>query len=100
MGIFRTAIGVTGWTSLGSAIGYTIWTRHSKVLPVPSTDYIYNNTLYARYNPNLNPVTHDICIRRVPTDRIKPELLEKEGKLVEAFCAGIWSGWGMLRRIV
>lgn len=96
MGIFRTAIALTGWTSLGSAIGFTVWTRNSKVLPVPPADYIYNTTLFARYNPNKNPVTNDICVRRVPKAQIRPDLLENEGKLVEAFCAGVWGGLGML----
>lgn len=34
-------------------------------------------------------------MRRVPLSQIKPELLEKDGKLAEAFCAGVWSGLGM-----
>ena len=33
-------------------------------------------------------------MRRVPLSQIKPELLEKDGKLAEAFCAGVWSGLG------
>lgn len=33
-------------------------------------------------------------MRRIPLDQIKPELLEKKGKLVEAFCAGVWGGMG------
>ena len=97
MGVFRTALALTGWGSFGSALGYTIWTRKSKVLPVPSTDYIFNHTLFARYNPNNNPVTQDVCVRRVPLEQIRPDLLEKEdeGKLVEKFCAGVWGGLGM-----
>lgn len=49
-----------------------------------------------RNNPNRNPATQDICVRKVPLGSIKPNLLEKadEGKLVEAFCAGVWSGIG------
>ena len=37
-------------------------------------------------------------MRKVPLAQIKPQLLEKEGegKLVEAFCAGVWGGIGML----
>ena len=94
MGLFRTTLTLAGWGSLGSVAGYTIWTRKSKVLPIPSTDYIFGNTLFARFNPYNNPVTQDICVRRVPLKQIKPELLEKEGRLVEKFCAGVWSGWG------
>lgn len=33
-------------------------------------------------------------MRRIPLDQVKPELLEKKGKLVEAFCAGVWGGMG------
>ena len=96
MGFFRTAIAITGWGSLGGAIGYTIWTRNSKIYPVEPTDYIFGNTLIARFNPNNNPVTHDICKRIVPIEKIKPELLQpgNEVRLVERFCAGVWSGWG------
>lgn len=36
----------------------------------------------------------DLCVKRVPLTQIKPEYLEKEGKLVEKFCAGVWSGLG------
>lgn len=58
-------------------------------------DYLFNSTLFARYNPNNAPVTQDLAVRRVPLSQIKPELLEKDGKLAEAFCAGVWSGLGM-----
>lgn len=75
-------------------------TRNSKVMPIPPSDYIFANTLFARYNPNNNPVTQDICVRKVPLDKIKPELLEQEGKLVEAFCAGVWGGLGETLRFV
>lgn len=57
-------------------------------------DYLFHSTLFARYNPNNAPVTQDLAVRRVPLSQIKPELLEKEGKLTEAFCAGVWSGLG------
>lgn len=63
------------------------------------TDYLFNHTLYARYNPENNPTTADVCVRRVPLDKIKPEYLEKEGKLAERFCAGVWSGFGTFTRL-
>lgn len=97
MGVLRTAVAVTGWVSFGSALGFTFWTRKSKVLPIPPTDYIFHSTLFARYNPNNNPVTQDVCVRRVALQRVRSELLENEGKLVESFCAGVWSGWGRYR---
>lgn len=95
MGIVRTALAVTGWTTLGSTAGFLLWTRKSHIVDVPPTDYIFNHTLYSRYNPNNAPVTQDLCVRRVPLANIRPELLEKEGKLVEAFSAGLWGGLGM-----
>ncbi|SMQ46460.1 unnamed protein product [Zymoseptoria tritici ST99CH_1A5] len=94
MGIVRTALAVTGWTTLGSTAGFLLWTRKSHIVDVPPTDYIFNHTLYSRYNPNNAPVTQDLCVRRVPLANIRPELLEKEGKLVEAFSAGLWGGLG------
>ncbi|KAF2172487.1 hypothetical protein M409DRAFT_50178 [Zasmidium cellare ATCC 36951] len=94
MGIFQKTIAATGWTTLGAAAGYVAWTRKSKIVDVPPTDYLFNHTLYARYNPNNAPVTQDLCVRKVPLDKIRPELLEHEGKLVEAFSAGLWSGLG------
>lgn len=94
MGILKTAFAATGWTTLGATAGYVLWTRKTKIVDVPPTDYLFNSTFFARYNPNNAPVTQDLAIRKVPLTQIKPELLEKEGKLVEAFCAGVWSGLG------
>lgn len=59
-----------------------------------ASDYIYNTTFYARNNPENNPTLSDLCVRKVPLSQIKPEYLEKEGKLVEKFCAGVWGGLG------
>lgn len=50
--------------------------------------------MFARYNPERNPTLSDLCVKRIPLSQIKPELLEKEGKLVEKFCAGVWGGLG------
>ena len=96
MGIIRTTLAFTGWTGFGATAGYVLWTRQNRIVDVPPSDYLLNTTLYARYNPNNSPITQDLCLRRVPLSKIKPELLEKEGKLAEAFCAGVWSGWGQL----
>jgi hypothetical protein len=71
-------------------------TRNSKFVPISSDDAIFSSTAYIRNNPNKNPQTKDLCVRKVPLSKIKPHLLEKEGegKLVEAFCAGVWGGIG------
>ena len=99
MGIFRTAIAVTGYSTLAATASFYAITRHCKILPVSPSDYLLNHTLYARYNPNNAPVTQDVCVRKVPLKKIKAELLEEgeEGKLVEAFCAGVWGGVGESR---
>ncbi|KAK3690804.1 hypothetical protein LTR37_018978 [Vermiconidia calcicola] len=94
MGFFRTATNITGWGSLGSVLGYVAWTRHSKINDLPPTDYLFNTTIFSRFNPYNNPAMADICTRKVKLEKIRPELLEQEGKLVEAFSAGVWSGWG------
>ena len=94
MGVLRTTLALSGWGSFGVAAGYVLWTRQTKIVEVPPNDYIFNHTLFARYNPNNAPVTQGLCVRRVPLDKLRPELIEQEGKLVEAFCAGVWSGPG------
>jgi hypothetical protein len=100
MGAFRKFISITTWsTVLGGATaagGWEYWTRNSKFVPLSPNDPIYSSSAYNYQNPNKNPATQDLCERRVPLSKIKPQLLEKEkeGKLIEAFCAGVWSGWG------
>ena len=94
MGLITKAIGLTGWGSLAFAGTFVALTRKNRIVPIPASDYIFNSTSYARYNPYNSPVTQDLCLRQVPLDQLKPEYLEKEGKLVEKFCAGVWSGVG------
>lgn len=94
MGVIRKSLSLAGWGSLAGALTLVGFTYKCKILPVDKNDYIFNHTQYARLNPNNSPYTHDICLRKVPLGSIKPELLEKEGKLTEAFCAGVWSGLG------
>ncbi|ODM15548.1 hypothetical protein SI65_09151 [Aspergillus cristatus] len=94
MGIIR---GTLKLTTIGTAatLGTFFWaTRDSTFVPLPVTDHIFQSKLFSKFNPSKNPTTHDLCIRKVPLSEINPALLEKKGKLVEAFCAGVWSGWG------
>ncbi|KAI9700473.1 MAG: hypothetical protein M1820_006772 [Bogoriella megaspora] len=93
MGILRSTTAVVGWGSLATVGTFIALTRRSGFVQMSKTDEIFSNVFYLRNNPNANPTTHDLCVRRVPLDKIRPELLE-DGKLVEAFCAGIWSGFG------
>ncbi|KAK4995017.1 hypothetical protein LTR66_005072 [Elasticomyces elasticus] len=94
MGVIRTLVAFTGYSGLATVGAFTIFTRRSKFVPLSPTDYIFNNTFFARYNPDTNPTMNDLCVRTVPLTQIRPELLEKEERLVEAFCAGVWGGLG------
>lgn len=94
MGVIRNLFNITALGGVGSYAGWTIWTRNSRFVPLSPTDPIFSLAAYAQNNPNRNPATQDLCVRRVPLSKIKPQLLEKEGKLVEAFCAGVWGGLG------
>lgn len=94
MGIFKFLFKTTVYGAAGGAGAFALWTRNSKFVEAPSTDPLLSSASYLKFNPNKNPILHDTCVRRVPLDKIKPHLLEKEGKLTEAFCAGVWSGLG------
>jgi hypothetical protein len=65
-------------------------------VPVTAQDPIFSSAAYLRNNPNRNPQTKDLFVKTVPITAINPSLLEKEGRLVEAFCAGVWGGGGAL----
>jgi len=94
MGVFKSLSKVAAYGTIAGAGGWALYTRKSNFVPLSTSDYIYNTTFYARNNPERNPATADLCVRRVPLSEIKPEYLEKEGKLVEKFCAGVWGGLG------
>ncbi|CAG8974276.1 hypothetical protein HYALB_00010344 [Hymenoscyphus albidus] len=96
MGIITKFLGTAVLGGAGSAAGFAFWTRNSKFIPVSSSDPLLASPTFLRHNPNRNPLTHDLCVKRVPLSSIQSHLLEKEGegKLVEAFCAGLWSGLG------
>lgn len=95
MGIIKKAIKITSVGAAATLGTFFLLTRKSTFVPFTTSDPIFNSTSYLKFNPNRNPTTHDLCVRKVPLSEIKPELLEKEGKLVEAFCAGVWSGSGV-----
>ncbi|KAG9234218.1 hypothetical protein BJ875DRAFT_376871 [Amylocarpus encephaloides] len=96
MGILARFLSTALLGGASGAAGFAFWTRNSKFAHVSSSDPLFSSPAYLKNNPNKNPATHDICVRRVPLSDIKPQLLEKEseGKLVEAFCAGVWGGLG------
>lgn len=96
MGLISRALKVTAAGTVASVGIFFGATRNDVFEPMDTTDPIFSSPFFAKYNPNRNPTLHDKCVRRIPLDKIKPELLEKKGKLVEAFCAGVWGGMGEL----
>lgn len=96
MGIARTVFNTFVGTGVLGVAGWSIATRNAKFIPILTTDAIFEDPAYRRNNPYKNPATQDYCVRRVPLKNLKPQLLEKEGKLAEAFCAGVWGGLGKI----
>jgi hypothetical protein len=91
----------TAVTTSATIATFFVWTKHCHFTDLsPATDPIFQSAFYKKYNPSANPTTHDLCIRKIPIFKLKPELVEdaERGgtKMVEAFCAGVWSGFGML----
>ncbi|KAL0069351.1 Lanosterol 14-alpha-demethylase [Marasmius tenuissimus] len=81
-----------GVTGLGT---FLFLTRKNEFVPMdPSNSPLFHSRHYKSWNPNDNATTHDDCMRKVPLDQIRPELLQKEGELVRAFVAGVWSSTG------
>lgn len=94
MGIIRGLAKLVGYTSAAGIGTFFIVTRKSTVEELPRTDALFQSPFYRRFNPESNEVVRDNCIRRVPINQIDPSLLEKKGKLVEAFAGGVWGGAG------
>ena len=97
MGILSKAVKATALGIATTTGAFFFVTRKSTFVPLlPTTDPIFLSSFYKKFNPDQNPTTHDLCVRRVPLSKIKPSLRREDGKLVEAFCAGVWSGIGRL----
>ncbi|KAG9247480.1 hypothetical protein BJ878DRAFT_539265 [Calycina marina] len=94
MGIARTIFNSVAGTGVVGVAAWTIATRNARFVPIQANDEIFKDPAYLRNNPFKNPTTQDLCVRRVPLKNIKPQLLEKEGKLAEAFCGSVWGGLG------
>lgn len=76
-----------------------LWTIKCRFEPFgPETSPLFQHPMLKVINPRNNPSSNDCCVRAVPFSQIKPELLEdaRQGgtRLVEAFCAGMWGGYG------
>ncbi|KAB8074895.1 hypothetical protein BDV29DRAFT_156154 [Aspergillus leporis] len=94
MGLVKGFLKLTTYGGLATAGAFFYTTRNDVFVPMQPTDPIFQSAAYRKLNPSQNPTTHDLCIRKVPLSDINPALLEKKGKLTEAFCAGVWSGQG------
>ncbi|KAB8801896.1 hypothetical protein FH972_026717 [Carpinus fangiana] len=94
MGVLRRLVRLTVYGGVAGTGAWMFTTRKSRFVPVEAADPIFRSASYLTNNPNRNPATQDCCVRKVPLDRIRPSLLEREGKLAEAFSAGVWSGSG------
>jgi hypothetical protein len=94
MGLISRFLKVSAAGTVASVGVFFGATRNDVFEPMDSTDPIFSSPFFNKYNPNRNPTLHDKCVRRIPLEKIRPSLLENKGKLVEAFCAGVWSGMG------
>lgn len=96
MGLISRTLKVTAAGTAASIGVFFGATRNDVFQPMDSSDPIFQSPFFQKYNPNRNPTLHDVCVRRIELSKIEPSLLEKKGKLVEAFCAGVWGGMGEL----
>lgn len=94
MGVLGRFLKLSTYGGIATLGAHFIWTRNSSVEPLSVTDYLFTSPWYKKLNPNQNAVLRDVCVRKVPLSQIDPRLLERKGKLVEAFCAGVWGGLG------
>ena len=99
MGFLRKLKVFTGIaTGVGAgALGY-LGASTTVISPLPHDDPLWRSSSHAKYNLHQNPSTQDICIKRIPLSKIKPELLQNEGDLALEFCRGVWGGLGETRR--
>ncbi|KAK5661792.1 hypothetical protein OQA88_9894 [Cercophora sp. LCS_1] len=92
MGIIRRTF-YTGVLTGAGVLAY-LGTTTTLTSPLSSDDPIWRSRPYAKYNVHQNASMHDVVTKRIPLDKIKPELLQKEGGLVLELCRGVWGGIG------
>ena len=95
-GLFKTAVYGTAVAAgtYGLCTRKTQFVHKSFTEEVMKTDDIFKSPHWLRLNPHKNVPLYDLCVRKVPLSKIKPELLEDPSALTTAFCAGMWSGKG------
>ncbi|KAJ5369689.1 uncharacterized protein N7496_005781 [Penicillium cataractarum] len=96
MGLISRVLKVTAAGTVASVGVFFGATRNDVFEPMDVNDPIFSSPFFQKFNPERNPTLHDLCVRRIPLDKLNPSLLEKKGKLVEAFCAGVWGGMGYI----
>lgn len=97
--IFRRLLLSAKVAAAGGAAGlgsFFIYTRNDKFTAVDESDSIFKIVEQNGWNPHSNPTTHDFYVRRVSLNDIRPELRDSPEELTKAFCAGVWSNWGIV----
>lgn len=92
MGITRKLV-FTGLLGTSTAAAY-LASANPVISPLDTSDPVWSSSIYKRHNPARNPSTQDVCIKRIPFSKIRPELLKKDGDLALEFCRGVWGGLG------
>lgn len=92
MGIIKRTIYTAALT--GTALGGYMAGTTSLISPIPHGDPVFDSKAFRKYNIHRNPSTQDVVIKRIPLDKVRPELLQKDGDLAVEFCRGVWAGWG------
>ncbi|KIX97393.1 uncharacterized protein Z520_06845 [Fonsecaea multimorphosa CBS 102226] len=98
--MFRSVL-TAGAGALTTVPAFFLWTRNCSIADLPTTDELFRNTSFAKYNPTPSPGAEmrDVCVRRYPLSQIRPELVEDARRggtaMIEAFNQGIWGGFEM-----
>lgn len=92
MGIIRK-LTVGSGALTGGVLGY-LGAATTIISPLPQDDPLWRSKSYAKYNAHQNASTQDVCLKKIPLNKIRPELLQNEGDLALEFCRGVWGGLG------
>ncbi|KAL7626175.1 hypothetical protein AAE478_002945 [Parahypoxylon ruwenzoriense] len=98
MGIVRTALLTSFWGLTGGVasvgVGMAYLAASTTLVNLTKDDPLFKTKTWARYNPKGNPAFQDVAIKRIPLQKIRPELRDNEEALTLEFCRGVWSRWG------
>ncbi|KAI1880122.1 hypothetical protein JX265_001743 [Neoarthrinium moseri] len=93
MGLIRKTF-TAGLVGVGAGVGY-LTTATTFTSPLRKDDPLIQSSILRKLNKNQNPVLSDICVKRVPLSKIRPELRNDEAALSTEFCRAVWSGWAL-----